>query len=421
MNKIAIKELGEYIPGKFNSLNLNKIKEFITVPYYIDWYKSSESNKVFPLILQEISDLNPTNFKIPGMITRNFFFDHTRIKYFIAYKGQKPAGRIMAFIDYNYKEDNSSGIGWIGLFESIRDKETADRLFNEAIKYLKKNSCTKIIGPAKFNAGGEIGLLINGFENRPYFMEPYNTPYYQDFFNLFGFKKENDWYSICTDNILSKNYMDKISILSDRIMNSKRSEKFNRYKIRNADFSNLKNEIEAIRELYNPIWNEGSHPQQVHITDKEFNTLAIGFKEITMEELIFIVEENNKPVALSVNLPDINEVIIDYDSRNQFIPGRKFYNPKDIKRDLSIFINIKKRLKQKNFTRLRLLILGIKKEHRKNGIDFRLYWLIRKTALEIGFTHGSASQLADVNMDIINPIFRLGKVAFTWRVYSLDI
>ena len=139
MNKIAIKELGEYIPGKFNSLNLNKIKEFITVPYYIDWYKSSGSNKVFPLILQEISDLNPTNFKIPGMITRNSFFDHTRIKYFIAYKGQKPTGRITAFIDYDYKEDSSNRIGWIGLFESIRDKETADRLLNQVVKYLKKN------------------------------------------------------------------------------------------------------------------------------------------------------------------------------------------------------------------------------------------------------------------------------------------
>src|SRR4030042_5298919 len=114
MSKPTVKELGEYIPGKFNSLNLNKIKEFITVPYYVEWYRSSESKKVFPLFLQELSDLNPTNFKIPGMIARNTFFDHTKIKYFIAYMGQKPAGRIAAFIDYNYKEDRDDRIGWIG-------------------------------------------------------------------------------------------------------------------------------------------------------------------------------------------------------------------------------------------------------------------------------------------------------------------
>src|SRR4030065_2909643 len=419
MSKLAVKELGEYIPGKFNSLNLNKIKEFITVPYYVEWYRSSESKKVFPLFLQELSDLNPTNFKIPGMITRNTFFNHAQIKYFIAYMGQKPAGRIAAFIDHNYKEDRDDRIGWIGLFESIEDKGTAERLLNEAVKYLKTNSCTKIIGPAKFSAAGEVGLLINGFENSPYFMEPYNAPYYKDFFDFFGFKKENDWYSICTDSILSGEYMNKIDRLSERIINSKRSEKFNSYKIRNADFSNMKTEIEVISDLYNPIWNEGNHPQQAYMTDKELIPLATGIKAVTTEELIFIVEKDSKPVAVSVNFPDINEVIACYDLRSKHIPGRKFYNIKDIKRDLSIFINIKKRLKQKNFTRMSFLILGIEKGHRKNGIDFRLYRLIKKAAIEMGVTHGSASQMADVNMDIINPIFKLGKIAFTWRVYSL--
>jgi hypothetical protein len=421
MGEIVVKELGEYVPGKFNSLNLNKIKEFITVPYYIEWYRTEESKKIFPLILQELSDLNPTNFKIPGMITRNPFFDHARIKYFIAYKNQKPAGRIAAFVDYNYKEEGNRTVGWVGLFESIEDSEVAGRLFDKAIEYLKKNSCKRIIGPGKFNAAGEVGLLIKGFENSPYFMEPYNAPYYKEFFDVSGFKKENDWYSISTDNILSGDYMNKISRLSDKIMNSRRSEKFNSYIIRNIDFSNLEREIEVIRNLYNPIWDEGSHPQQVYMTDKEFYTLATGLREITTEEMVFIVEKENEPVAISVNLPDINEAITYYDLKNPSIPGSKILNFRDIKRDLSIFISIKKRLKHKNFSRMRFLILGIKKDHRKNGIDFRLYWMIKKAAMEMGITHGSASQMADVNIDIVNPIFKLGKIAFTWRVYSLDI
>ncbi len=41
--------------------------------------------------------------------------------------------------------------------------------------------------------------------------------------------------------------------------------------------------------------------------------------------------------------------------------------------------------------------------------------------VELGITRGSASQLADINMDIINPIFRLGKTSLTWRVYGLNI
>ncbi len=330
-------------------------------------------------------------------------------------------GRIAAFIDYAYKENESGKIGWFGLFESEEDIDTARLLIDSAIEYLKLNGCRKIIGPAKFNAGGEIGLLVDGFENEPYFMEPYNAPYYQDFFKEYGFRKENDWYSVNIDKIISKDYMEKVDRILERIINHRKGKAFSDYKIRNVDFSNLRSEIETIRELYNPIWNEGNHPQQVKMTDAEFDMLALGLKEISLEELIFIVEKDGKPVGISVNIPDINEVIAEMDGHATYMPSTRFYSPRDIIRDLKIFINIKKRLKQKKFSRMRFFILGVVEKHRKNGIDSKLYWSIKEKALELGITRGSASQLADINMDIINPIFRLGKTAMTWRVYGLDI
>lgn len=109
------------------------------------------------------------------------------------------------------------------------------------------------------------------------------------------------------------------------------------------------------------------------------------------------------------------------DGKTPYIPSARFYSPKDIIRDLKIFINIKKRLKQKRFSRMRFFILGIEESHRKTGIDSKLYWSIKEKALEFGINAGSASQLADINMDIINPIFRLGKIALTWHVYRLNI
>lgn len=419
--RTTIKELGEYVPGHITGLNLNRIKEFTTVPYHIDWYRTRDSKKIFPLFLQELSDLNPTSKTVPGLITRNPYFDHAQIKYFIAFRDRKSVGRIAAFIDYTYTEKGNGKIGWFGLFESEQDAGTAHMLIDSAVGYLKENSCTKIIGPAKFNAGGEIGLLVDGFENEPYFMEPYNAPYYQDFFEGYGFKKENDWYSVNTDMIISKSYMEKVDRILDRIVNHRKGEAFNGYKIRNVDFKNLKSEIETIRELYNPIWNEGNHPQQVKMTDAEFDMLALGLKEISLEELIFIVEKDGKPVGISVNIPDVNEVIAEMDGRANYMPSTRFYSPKDIIRDLKIFINIKKRLRQKRFSRMRFLILGVEERHRKTGIDSKLYWSIKEKALELGISRGSASQLADINMDIINPIFKLGKTAMTWRVYGLRI
>lgn len=157
------------------------------------------------------------------------------------------------------------------------------------------------------------------------------------------------------------------------------------------------------------------------MTDAEFDVLALGLKEISLEELIFIVEKDGKPIGISVNIPDINEVIVEMDGRTDYMPSTRFYSPRDIIRDLRIFINTKKRLKQKRFSRMRFFILGVEGKHRKTGIDSKLFWSIKEKALELGITRGSASQLADINMDIINPIFKIGKTALTWRVYGLNI
>ena len=415
-----IKELGEYEPNSFNSLNLNKLKEFVIVPYFIDWYRSKQSNKINPLFIQEIESLNPTLFRIPGIINRNPFFDHTQIKFFIAYNNGRPAGRVMSFIDYNYNEKYNDRFGWFGLFESIENKDLALRLLDKAMNYLKKNGCKKIIGPAKFNAGGEIGLLINGFENKPYFMEPYNTPYYKDIFEEYGLVKENDWYSVVTDSVVSRDYMNRIERILIKISN-KYQKTLNEIKIRNINFQDYRNEIKKIKELYNDIWNSANHPQQVRMTDAEFNLQAMNIKAISIEDLIFIIEKDGIPIGISVNFPDINEVIEDFDSQWPYTPSERFFNLKDMKRDIKIFNLIQNKLKTGGFTRLRILLLGIKKEFRKAGIESKIFSSINKDASKLGFKYASGSQLADINLDIINPIFRLGKVAFTWRVYGLDI
>lgn len=420
MNEYIIKELGEYKPDSFNSLNLNKLKEFVIVPYYIGWYRSRQSNKIFPLFIQEIESLNPTSITIPGVMGRNPFFNHAQVKFFTACDNNRPAGRIMAFIDYNYNHKYKDRIGWFGLFESIEDRRVAEMLINAAIDYLKKNGCKRMIGPAKFNAGGEVGLLISGFKNKPYFMEPYNPPYYKDYFESFGLTRENDWYSVVTDEIISGKYMSRVKKVLDKISKRKpRSQ--DRVEIRKADFKDYKNEIKKIRELYNDIWESDRHPQQVRMTDAEFNYLAMGIKAVAMEGLIFIVEANGEPVGLSVNIPDINEVIEGFDKKWTHMPSGSFFSFRDLNRDIKIYTRIRKKIKEKGFTRLRILLLGVKKNYRKRGIESRVYYTISNSAINNGFKSASGSQLADINQDIINPIFRLGKVAFTWRVYKIDI
>ncbi|MDD3521117.1 MAG: hypothetical protein PHU65_07800 [Actinomycetota bacterium] len=429
MQKINIKDLGEYIPDTSNSVTLNSLKKFVSIPYFIKWYFSSESKKVFPIFLQEISDLNPNKTGLSFLVPRNPFFNHTRIKFFGFYIDKKPVGRVMAFIDYNYSKTHKVKTGWIGHFECIEDEAVAKQILQTAVDYLKELGVVHVTGPAKFNANGEVGLLVNGFDRKPYFMEPYNAPYYADYFEKFGFKKENDWFSMNTDDSLSNGYLNRIENMMGRI-----TERFNRqgkgariddFKFRNIDFSRLEEEISTIKNLYNPIWGAGNHPQFTAMTDDEFDVLCQGIRTIAIEELIFIVEKNGVPIGVSVSLPNINEIIEEYDMGKKFnssyLPSGNFLSFRDMKRDIEIFNLIKIRLKKKQFGSMRILILGVDEKFRKNGIDSQLYYKTAQAAKSMGIRHGSGSQLADINFDILNPLFKIGKKSMTWRVYGLDV
>ncbi|MCL5069798.1 MAG: hypothetical protein M1308_02715, partial [Actinobacteria bacterium] len=258
-------------------------------------------------------------------------------------------------------------------------------------------------------------------DKKPYFMEPYNAPYYKEFFEKYGFKKENDWFSMNTDALLSTAYMSKIENLMEKMNGTTRNERLNGFSIRNINFKNVKNEIKTIKDLYNPIWGKGHHPQFTEMTKEEFDILALGIKTIALEQLIFVVEKDGVPVGISVSIPNINEVIEKYDNKNFRLPSNNLFNIRDLRRDLCIFSEIKKRLKTKKFDGMRVLILGVDEKYRKTGIDSKLYYKTAKAAMAIGMKHASGSQLADINFDIINPLFKIGKIAMTWRVYGLNI
>ena len=100
------------------------------------------------------------------------------------------------------------------------------------------------------------------------------------------------------------------------------------------------------------------------MTDAEFNLQAMNIKAISIEDLIFIIEKDDIPIGISVNFPDINEIIEDFDSKWPHTPSERFFNLRDMKRDIKIFNLIQKKLKTSEFTRLRILLLGIKKEIR---------------------------------------------------------
>jgi hypothetical protein len=409
-------------------ISLNNLKAFVSVPWYISWYRSPESKKVFPIILQEMTDLNPdyTSLKkyLPGF---NPFFKHLEfLQYYIAYSnGGKPVGRIATVIDKNYKEKKFEGkVGIISLFEA-ETVEIGEALIKIAVEELQQNNALKIIGPMRFNASGEAGLLIDGFDIVPMPMEPYNPPYYKEIFDKFG-ERENDWYSFLVDYNTVIGYINKINSFLFNGVSLEERLKTNGITVRTAKISNYKNEVEKIKYVYNAAWDTIEHPQFEKFTDEEFNYLAASLKTIALEDIIFIAEEdcptcaNGKEIiGVSVTIPNINTIVKTFDSKyfQTFMPSKAAISIRDLKRDLKIFFAINSALKRKSFDSARIFILGTLRK--RLGLDALLYKKTFDIGLALGMTYSSASQIADTNKDMVNPLLRMGRIGFTWRVYKL--
>lgn len=407
--------------GSFD-LSLARLKEFAAIPWSIPFYASPESQKAMPILAMELNDLNPdrnwSKRKFPGA---NPFFHHcTFVQYYIAYRGGVPVGRIAAFIDGAYRDHGTPGdIGWVGLFESIDDDMVAEALLGAATDDLKGLGAVKIIGPARFNANGEDGLLVDGFDRHPMVMEPYHPPYYARFFERWGVK-ENDWYAIRMTRNTAAPYMERLTLmraqgrgLEERLMGQG-------IQTRNVRMRDWKQEIAKIKAIYNAAWDSAAHPQFEQFSEEEFDYLAAGLRTLAIEDLVFIVEDRTRrghpAVGIAVTLPDLNEVIEEYDSLHRaYVPSAHNYGLSDLRRDLGIFRLLRNRVRTKRFKYARIFILGTVRK--KSGIDAILYELTYHACLDMGVQEASGSQIADTNPEIVIPLSHMGSADLTWRVY----
>jgi len=175
-----------------------------------------------------------------------------------------------------------------------------------------------------------------------------------------------------------------------------------------------------VKTIYNVAWDTSVHPQFELFSEEEFDYLASGLKMIAIEDLVFVVEDMTKPdhpvIGMAVTLPDLNEVIEEYDRlHTAYVPSTHIYGLSDIRRDLGIFRLLRDRVKHRQFTQCRVFVLGTTRK--KNGIDAMLYEKTYLATIKMGVQLASGSQIADTNPDIYIPLSHMGKADITWRVY----
>ncbi len=303
---------------------------------------------------------------------KNPFYKHAEIQLFLAYDGKEIVGRIAAITNANHNAIHNDKVGFFGFFESTNNQEVANKLFDEAVKWLKTKGMNDIRGPVNPSTNDEVGLLIDAFDMPAVILMTYNPPYYQQLIENYGFNKEKDLlaYILHHDTYASEKLTRMQQIVRDRKGITIRALNF-------KDSKQFKADVKTLKEIYNAAWqpNWGF----VKMTDAEFDFLANDLKTIAEPRLTIIAEIKGKPVGFALSLPDINQSLI-YNKKGGILGAVWCLFTKKKKIDLT-----------------RIIVLGVLPEYQSSGIDAVLYHEIGETAFELGMPKGEASWILEDN------------------------
>lgn len=370
---------------KLDKSNKKQLTQFIDFPH--DLY-ANDPLYVPMIFMEQEALLNPK--KSP-------FFKHSTAEYFLAMHNNKIVGRIAAIRNNNHIAFTGQQEGFFGFFDVINDYEVAKKLLDTAMEWLYTEGLTKVIGPANFSTNETVGLLIENFDEPSFIMNTYNSQYYVDFLDGYGFSKFTDLlcYDLKTAD-MQQEVVDFAAKLENRLAERGIT-------IRKINMKNYKQEINSFLPIYNASWAENTG--FVPMTDAEILQIGNDLKAVIDPDFVYFAEKDGKTIGVSLTIPNVNEIQIKVKRGRLFPTGA-----------LKILLGLKK------IKSVRIFALGTLKEYRRLGIDVCFYVKNIVTAREKGITRGEASWILENNIQMNRAIEHIGgKVYRKYRLYEKAI
>lgn len=142
----------------------------------------------------------PSRNELTAQLSPEFFFYRTpgnRHAHFLAMSNMKIVGRISAMVNHELRNDDGQPVATVGFFDAINDYAVADDLLASATEWLREHGGTRRVwGPVNFDIWHGYRLMTRGFDQKSFYGEPYNMPYYPEFFERYGFAPKQHWNSV---------------------------------------------------------------------------------------------------------------------------------------------------------------------------------------------------------------------------------
>lgn len=315
--------------------NENQKKEFLEFPVRLYQH---DKNYIRPLDKDIEAFFNPE---------KNKFFKNGECQRFLfKNKSGETVGKVAVFINRLYEQKQPTG--GIGFFDCINDQETANFIFDHCRQWLLERGMEAMDGPINFGERDKFwGLLAEGFIEPLYCMN-YNFPYYLDLFENYGFKVYFE--QLC----FSRPVFGEVSRVFT-VMHEKHR--------RNPAISAKpmkKNQLEKFAkdftEIYNRAW--AAHGEGKQMEEAKVLRMFKMMKPIINEHISWFIYENEKPIAMWMNIPDVNQWFKYLNGKFGLIEKLKFLWYKRFKKNEKMIG----------------LVFGVVPEWQRKGIDGYMIW-----------------------------------------------
>jgi hypothetical protein len=363
--------------------NKSDLRKFIYLPEKIH---KDHPNWVHPIYMDEWVFFNPK---------KNKYFQFSDVILLLAFKGDKPVGRVMGVINHRYNELHNEYNGRFAFLDCYDDQKVAHALLEYVENWVKLKGLKKIVGPLAFSDKDPQGFLIEGYEQLPVVATNYNLPYIVKIVENEGYGIEKD---LCSYQIvIPETFDDKYEKIFQRIYDrgNFRLVKFKRHR-------DLKPYIRPILTLVNKAFEKiYAH---MPFEEKEMDDFANRYLAILRTDFIKVIKKGDEIVAFIIAIPDISKGI--QKAKGHIFPFG--------------FIHILR--SQKTTDRLDLLLGAVKEEYRGFGLDTILGVKLIESAKKAGLKFVDSHVVLEENYKMRGEMEKLGgNIYKRYRIFQKQL
>lgn len=332
------------------------------IQFGIDHYKGNNCY-VPPLVMDDLNTLLPD---------KNPAFDFCEAQSFMAYRDNKPVGRITGIINKAVNERTGVNTLRFGFIEFIDDNEVVDALMEAVESWGRERGMTEIVGPLGFTDLDHEGMLTFGYDEIGTMATIYNYDYYPRQMERLGMEKEAEWVEFRIT--VPDEVPEKIARVGDIVRR--------RFHLNTPKLTSKKDLKERygyklfalINEAYDELY--GYSP----LTDRQIDHYIDQYLGILdLRDVCVITDESDNLVGVGISIPSFSKAL--QKSGGKLLPFGWWH--------------LLKALKGKNDT-VDLLLVAIKKEYQGKGVNALLFTELIPAYVKRGYKFAESNpELAD--------------------------